>query len=124
MMVIGILRKLHWHDDTPWAVASFCQPKKMKDLQIVTDFHKMNEVTKRHPFPLAHIIVVMQKLECFKSAMALDLLQGFYTILLDKESQKICTTVTPWGTYAYARMPMGIACAPDMFQLIHVRDTG
>ena len=118
MCDVGILKKLHWDNDTPWAAASFCQMKKTGDLRIVTDFRKMNESIERHPFPLPRINDVMQKLERFKSATALDLSQGFYTIPLDKESQKICTTVTPWGKYAYQRLPMGIACAPDMFQSV------
>ena len=60
----------------------------------------------------------MQQLENFASATALDLSQGFYTIPLDEESQKLCTTILPLGNYAYQRMPMGVACAPDMFQSI------
>ena len=39
-------------------------------------------------------------------------------IPLSKESQKICTTVTQFGKYAYQKLPMGIACTPDMFQSI------
>merc|ERR1711884_706185 len=70
------------------------------------------------PFPIPKIIDTMQTLNKFKLATALDLSQGFYTIPLDEESQKICTTVFPWGKYAYLRMVMGIACAPDMFQSI------
>ena len=50
--------------------------------------------------------------------MTLDLSQGFYTIPLDKESQKICTTVTLWRKYVRMRMPMGIACASDIFKSI------
>ena len=118
MVAVGILKKLEWHDDTPWAAPSFSQPKKTGDLQIVTDFRKMNESIKQHLFPILKIIDTMQDLNKFKSETALDLSQGFYTIPLDKESQKICTTVTPWGKYAHLRMPMGIASAPDMFQSI------
>ena len=51
-------------------------------------------------------------------ATALDLSQGFYTIPLDKESQKICMTVTQFEKYAFQHMPMGITCAPDMIQSI------
>ena len=43
MVRMGILRRLRWNDDTPWAAALFCQPKKTGDLRIVTDFRKMNE---------------------------------------------------------------------------------
>ena len=78
----------------------------------------MNDCIKRYPFPIPNIIKTLQQLNNFKSATALDLLQGFYTIPFDRESQKICTTVTQFGKYAFQRMPMGIKCAPDMFQSI------
>ena len=43
---------------------------------------------------------------------------GYYHIPLDKESQKLCTTILPWGKYSYAKLPMGVACSPDIFQRI------
>ena len=41
---------------------------------------------------------------------------GYYRIELDLCAQEICTIVFPWGKYSYNRLPMGIACAPDIFQ--------
>ena len=63
---------------------------------------------------------MLQKLEKFKSVTALDLSLGFYRISLDEESQKLCATILPWGweKYRYLQMPMGVARAPSMFQLI------
>lgn len=57
-------------------------------------------------------------MEQFKSAIALDLPLGFYTIPLDDERQKICSTILPWGKYSYLQMPVGIVCSLPMFQLI------
>ena len=33
-------------------------------------------------------------------------------------SQKTCATILPWGKCAHARLLMGAACAPDVFQSI------
>jgi len=41
---------------------------------------------------------------------------GFWTIHLAVSSQKICTTILPWGKYAYKCLPMGLAMSPDVFQ--------
>ena len=78
----------------------------------------MNEAIERKPFPLPRIGETIQRLEKFLSATALDLSQGYYSIPICKKSQKICTTILPWGKYAYLRLPMGVACAPDIFQSI------
>ena len=47
---------------------------------------------------------------------ASDLFQRFYTIPIDKESQKICTTILPWGRYSQKCLPMGICQASHLFQ--------
>jgi hypothetical protein len=41
---------------------------------------------------------------------------GFWTIPLDKPSQCLCTIILPWGKYCYLRLPMGLACSPDVYQ--------
>eukprot|EP00957_Ditylum_brightwellii_P154856 11786146-Ditylum_brightwellii.AAC.1 len=58
----------------------------------------------------------MQKPQEFIYTTALDLNMGYYTIRLDPNAQKICTIILPWGKYQYLRLPMGLSCAPDIFQ--------
>jgi hypothetical protein len=70
----------------------------------------------RKPFPILKISTVLQELEGFTHATALDLNMGYYTIRLDPDASKICTIILPWGKYSYLRLPMGVACSPDIFQ--------
>eukprot|EP00957_Ditylum_brightwellii_P157872 12017086-Ditylum_brightwellii.AAC.1 len=58
----------------------------------------------------------MQKLQGFSYVTALDLNMGYYTICLDLDAQKICTIILSWGKFQYARLPMGLSRAPDIFQ--------
>jgi hypothetical protein len=83
---------------------------------VVSDFREVNKRIVRNPFPIPKISTVLQELEGFTYATALDLNMGYYTIRLDPDSSKICTIIFPWGKYSYLRLPMGIACSPDIFQ--------
>ncbi len=70
----------------------------------------------RKPFPIFKISTVLQEIEGFSFATALDLNMGYYTIRLDPDASKICGIIFPWGKYSYKRLPMGIAGSPDIFQ--------
>ena len=60
--------------------------------------------------------MVLQELEGFTYATALDLNMGYYTIRLDPDASRICTIFFLWGKYSYKRLPIGIAGSPDIFQ--------
>ena len=104
------------NSESEWAAPTFIQPKKTGDVRILTDFRKLNEMLIRKPFPLPKIQELLQKLRNFKYATAIDLSMGYYHIPLSEESQKLCTTVLPWGKYRCKVLPMGIKNSPDIFQ--------
>jgi hypothetical protein len=59
---------------------------------------------------------VLQELEGFTFATALDLNMGYYTIRLDSNASRICIVIFPCGKYSYKRLLMGIGGSPDIFQ--------
>jgi hypothetical protein len=87
-------------------------------VHIITYFRRLNAQIKKKPFPLPKISDLMRKLSGFRYATAIDLIMGYYHIPLDLESQKLCTTLLPWGKYQYKRLPMGVKTSPDIFQSI------
>ena len=97
MVAIDVLRKLSYHNDSLCAAPTFIQPKKTGNIRVLTNFRKLNDCIERKPFLFLKIGEAIQKLENLKSATALDLSQGFYSIQIDEDSQKLCTTVLPWG---------------------------
>ena len=110
--------------DSSWTAPTFIQPKKTGDVRVLTDFRKLNEYIVRRPHPLPKIGDLLQQLEGFKYATAIDLSMGYYHIPLDTHSQGLCGTVMPWGVYKYKGLPMGICNAPDIFQSIMMRLLG
>ena len=107
---------LEWQPESEWASPSFIVPKRDQTVRFLSDFREVNKSIVRKPFPLPKISTVLQELEGFTFATALDLNMGYYTDRLDPDSSKICTIIFPWGKYSYLRLPMGIAGSPDIFQ--------
>jgi hypothetical protein len=60
--------------------------------------------------------MILQELEGFTYATALDLNMGYYTIRLDPMASKMCTIIFPWGKYSHKKQPMGFGGSADIFQ--------
>ena len=110
---LGVLRRAN---ESEWAAPSFGVPKKNGQIRFVSDFRRLNQFIVRRPFPLPSIPETLRRLDGFAFCTALDLNMGFWTIPLDAASQRLCTIILPWGKYCYQRLPMGLACSPDIYQ--------
>jgi hypothetical protein len=110
---LGVLER---QPASEWALPSFIIPKKDKTVRFLSDFWEVNKRLVRTPFPSPKISRVLQEIEGFSFATALDLNMGYYTIRLDPDASKICTIIFPWGKYSYKQLPMGIAGSPEIFQ--------
>ncbi len=110
---LGVLER---QPASEWALPSFIIPKKDQTVRFLSNFWEVNKSLVRKPFPIPKISTVLQEIEGFSFATALDLNMGYYTIRLDPDAFKICTIVFPWGKYSYKRLPMGIAGSPEIFQ--------
>ena len=43
----------------------------------------------------------------------LDAVNGYYSVILDEESQKLTTFITEWGRFMYLRIPLGYLASGD-----------
>jgi hypothetical protein len=115
---------LEWQPALEWASLSFTIPKKDRTVCFLSNFWEVDKRLIRKPFPIPKISTVLQELEGFTFAMALDLNICYYTIRLDPNVSRICTVIFPWGKYSSKRLPMGIAGSPDIFESKNVRANG
>ncbi len=67
--------------------------KEEQDCMLFNQF--LDKRLVRKPFPIPKISTVLQELEGFTYATALDLNMGYYTISLDMDASKICTIIFP-----------------------------
>jgi len=94
---LGVLK---WQADSKWALPTFIIPKKDNTIWIASNFREINKWIVRKPFPIPKISIVLQELEVFTYATALDLNMGYYNSGLDPDASKICTIILPWEKYS------------------------
>jgi hypothetical protein len=95
---------------------TFIIPKKDSTVRTISDFRELSKQIVRKPYPIPKISTILQELEGFTYAAALDLNMGYYTIRLDPTASEMCTIIFPWGKYSYKRLPMGFGGSADIFQ--------
>ena len=71
------------------ASPSFIIPKKDNTVHFLSDFREVNKRLVRKLFPIPKISTVLQELEGFTFATALDLNMGYYTIHLDPDASMV-----------------------------------
>jgi hypothetical protein len=94
LVQLGVLER---QPASEWDSPLFIMPKKNKTVRFLSNFWEVNKRLLRQPFPIPEISMVLQELEGFTFATALDLNMGYYTIRLDPNASRICTVIFPWG---------------------------
>ncbi len=110
---IGVLE---WQPSLRWALLTFIITKKDSTVHTISDFRELNKRIVRKPYPIPKISTILEELEGFTYATALDLNIGYYTIRLDPTASEMCTIIFPWEKYSYKRLPMGFGGSADIFQ--------
>ncbi|KAL7477587.1 hypothetical protein ACHAW6_003393 [Cyclotella cf. meneghiniana] len=96
-----------------WALPSFIIPKKDWHVHWMTQ--QSHQVQK---YPLLIILDILQKCSGYNFFTKLDISIQYYTFELDEEKKNLCTIITPFGKYKYARLLMGLTSSTDIAQSI------
>ena len=99
-----------------WGAPVLLIPKKDGGWRVVFDYRILNAATIKDRYPLPRIDDHLQNLgqSCIFSSV--DALDGFHQIPMDHSDIDKTAVVTPFGSYVWKVMPMGLANAPAMFQ--------
>ena len=85
LVKLGVLER---QPASEWASPSFIIPKKNRTVCFLSNFWEVNKRLVRKPILIPKISMVLQELEGFTFATALDLNMGSYTIRLDPDASK------------------------------------
>ena len=81
--------------------------KQSGKVRICVDLQPLNRAVKREVHPMSSVQMSLTKLNNAKVANS---------EFLDEESKLLATFITPFGRYAFNRLPFGISSAPEIFQ--------
>lgn len=92
--------------------------KPDESIRLIVDYRLLNEKMAKDQFPFPNINDTLENLNGAKSFSKINLVQGYYQIPMDPESQKYTAFVVPCGHFEFTKMPFGLANAPRTFQRI------
>lgn len=89
----------------------WCQFAGKTGVCICDDLKKLNEGVKRERYVLPTTEKITARLSGATTFSSLDAASGVWQIPLHPESRKLTTFITPFGRYAFKRLPFGITSA-------------
>nr|GEY24817.1 reverse transcriptase domain-containing protein [Tanacetum cinerariifolium] len=84
--------------------------------RVCIDYKKSNKATRKDHFPLPFMDQMLERLAGNEYYCFLDGSSGYFQIPIDPCDHEKTTFTSPYGTFAYRRMPFGLCNAPGTFQ--------
>ena len=113
---MGVVSKVT--QPTPWCAGMVVVPKAQSPgkIRLCVDLTQLNQWVRRERHILPAVDHTLAMLAGAKVFTKLDATSGFWQIPLSEESSLLTTFITPFGRYAFNRLPFGISSAPEHFQ--------
>jgi transposase InsO family protein len=102
-------------EPTEWCAPIVVVPKRT-GIRLCVDLSRLNESVQREQYSLPVIDQLLAQLAGATVFSKLDCTSSFHQILLSERSRLLTTFTTPFGRWAYRRLPYGICSASEVFQ--------
>ena len=114
MKVEGVLKPVGVSD---WATPIVCVPKTDGSVRICGDYKgTVNPEIQTEEFPIPTLEEIRGRVSTRKKFTKIDLRSAYQQLVLDEESQELCTINTYKGLFRYTRLPFGISSSPAIWQ--------
>ena len=111
------------HGTSSFVSPIFFIPKKDgKELRMVIDYRRLNDITKKDFYPLPNLHSELEKLSKHGLFSKFDVCAGYNNICIKEEDQYKAAFKTPIGTFIPTVMTFGFCNAPSIFQRAMNRD--
>ena len=116
LIKLGVAKRLA-NDESPiWTSALHLQTKADGSLRPCGDYRLLNQKTHLDGHPLPNIVTFASRLAGSKWFAKCDMTKAYYNVGLDHPSSMKTAVVTPWGTYRFTRLSMGLKNSAQTFQ--------
>lgn len=103
-------------EPTEYCAGIVVRPKENGNIRLCVDYTELNKNICRSRYQLPSVEECLAQIGSSRYFSKLDANKGYFQLPLDEESKLLTTFITPFGRYAFNRMPMGIACASEVYQ--------
>jgi hypothetical protein len=115
MEQLGVIVKVA--EPTMWVNSMTYPLKPNGDIRMCLDPKDLNAAIIREHYKAPTLQEITHKLAGATVFSKLDAQNGFWSIHLDDDSSYATTFNTPFGRYRYLRLPFGLKCSQDIFQM-------
>ena len=88
-------------------------PKKNGKLRLVIDYRKPNEQLIKPCWPIPSIEDIFDTLKGSAYFTTIDMPWGFYQLPMEPKNQNYTAFSTPFGSFKWLPMPMGLTGSPN-----------
>jgi hypothetical protein len=89
---------------------------KSGEIHMCVDFRDLNKESIQDNYPLPNMEFLLHQVTRLACMSILDGFSGYNQVLIVEEDKAKTTFITPWETYAYARIPFGLKNVGATFQ--------
>jgi len=114
LVKLGVIAPVE--EPTPWVNQIVIAEKKSGELRICLDPRELNKALMRERFTLPVLDDVLHELKDSRVFTKADLSQGYWHVVLDRESSLLTTFQTCFGRYRFLRLPFGTSVSSEIFQ--------